>query len=166
MRGISFDDVTGNNIAPYQLGLAFNQMGKIDVYGSDACLMQMAEIGYELKDKVPVIVGSEESEPGDGYNYTYLLDGLNRNPDASNEDVGRMRHKNGRWVWVWARGSVVSRTESGEPLIMFGTHLDITSRKHLEQQLKTAKKQAERANRAKSDFLARMPNSRLAAGFA
>jgi len=68
----------------------------------------------------------------------------------------RMRHKNGRWVWVWARGSVVSRTESGEPLIMFGTHLDITSRKHLEQQLKTAKKQAERANRAKSDFLARM----------
>jgi len=90
VRGISFDDVTGNNIAPYQLGLAFNQMGKIDVYGSDACLMQMAEIGYELKDKVPVIVGSEESEPGDGYNYTYLLDGLNRNPDASNEDVGRM----------------------------------------------------------------------------
>lgn len=41
----------------------------------------------------------------------------------------RMRHKNGEWVWVSDRGKLVSRTSDGKPLIMRGTHIDITERK-------------------------------------
>lgn len=38
----------------------------------------------------------------------------------------RMKHKNGHWVWVHDRGQVFEWTEKGEPLMMCGTHADIT----------------------------------------
>jgi len=38
----------------------------------------------------------------------------------------RMRHRDGHWVWVHERGRVVSWTEDGKPLLMYGTHADIT----------------------------------------
>ncbi|MGE4262972.1 MAG: PAS domain S-box protein [Desulfovibrio sp.] len=41
----------------------------------------------------------------------------------------RMRHKDGGWVWVLDRGKVATRTEDGKPLLMSGTHQDITKRK-------------------------------------
>ena len=45
----------------------------------------------------------------------------------------RMRHKAGHWVWVHDRGRVITWTASGEPLMMFGTHTDITARKRSEK---------------------------------
>ncbi|TGN38831.1 PAS domain S-box protein [Marinobacter confluentis] len=41
----------------------------------------------------------------------------------------RMRHKDGHWVWVHDRGQVMEWTDKGEPLMMFGTHADITKEK-------------------------------------
>ncbi|MFN3800718.1 PAS domain-containing protein [Belliella pelovolcani] len=38
----------------------------------------------------------------------------------------RMKHKDGHWVWVLDRGKVITWTEDGQPLMMFGTHTDIT----------------------------------------
>ncbi|MCT8986478.1 PAS domain-containing sensor histidine kinase [Shewanella sp. KJ10-1] len=38
----------------------------------------------------------------------------------------RMKHKQGHYVWVHDRGKVVSYTADGQPLMMFGTHADIT----------------------------------------
>ena len=38
----------------------------------------------------------------------------------------RMKHKNGHWVWVHDRGQVFEWTENDEPLMMYGTHADIT----------------------------------------
>ncbi|MCK5684389.1 PAS domain-containing protein, partial [bacterium] len=40
----------------------------------------------------------------------------------------RMLHKNGNWVWVLDRGKVMTWTNDGKPLMMFGTHSDITDR--------------------------------------
>ncbi|MFA6029453.1 MAG: clostripain-related cysteine peptidase [Elusimicrobiota bacterium] len=88
-KGISYDDETGNHITTQQLGATLAQLGHIDVYASDACLMQMASVGYEMKDTVDVIVGSEETEPGDGYDYTGFLQRLAARPAAGAEDVGR-----------------------------------------------------------------------------
>ena len=39
----------------------------------------------------------------------------------------RMRHQAGHWVWVNARGSLVKRTPEGLPLLMYGTHSDISA---------------------------------------
>ncbi|MBF4987836.1 EAL domain-containing protein [Methylophilus sp. 14] len=61
----------------------------------------------------------------------------------------RMRHKNGDWVWIVDRGRLISRTPSGEPAMMRGTHIDITD-----------KKQADAAiwQQANYDSLTKLPN--------
>jgi len=45
----------------------------------------------------------------------------------------RMRHEQGHWLWMLARGIVVSRSTTGTPLRMIGTHTDITVRKLAEE---------------------------------
>jgi two-component system sensor histidine kinase/response regulator len=50
----------------------------------------------------------------------------------------RMRKKSGQWAWILARGKVVERHASGQPLRMLGTHTDITERKQAEIALKTS----------------------------
>ena len=52
--------------------------------------MQMAEVDYELKDYVPFIVGSEETEPGDGYTYDLFLGPLVKNPNVEGATVARL----------------------------------------------------------------------------
>ncbi|MDC8784999.1 response regulator [Paucibacter sp. hw1] len=47
----------------------------------------------------------------------------------------RMRHRQGHWVWVQARGSLKSRLENGDPEWMAGTHLDISERKQAQAAL-------------------------------
>jgi PAS domain S-box-containing protein len=39
----------------------------------------------------------------------------------------RMRHRDGRWIWVRDRGKVVSRDAEGRALRMIGTHVDTTA---------------------------------------
>jgi len=89
-KGISYDDETNNHITTPQLGMALQSMGKVDVYGSDACLMQMPEVNYEIRKSVDYIVGSEETEPGDGYTYDLLLGPLAKNPGMSAKDLGKL----------------------------------------------------------------------------
>lgn len=72
------------------------------------------------------------------------------------ECEARMRHRDGHWVWVLARGKVTRWTADGKPLLMYGTHLDISAIKRVEEELILAKNAAESANQAKSAFLATM----------
>ncbi len=48
----------------------------------------------------------------------------------------RIKHKNGTWVWVLDRGKVTFRSDDGKPLLMQGTHQDITERKLAEEKIK------------------------------
>ena len=88
-KGISYDDETKNHITTVQLALALKEMGGVDLYASDACLMQMAEVAYEIKDNARYILGSEETEPADGYAYDKFLTRLADNPGLSPEQLGR-----------------------------------------------------------------------------
>ncbi len=88
-KGISYDDETGNHLNTPQLGLTLKEIGGVNVYGSDACLMQMPEVNYEIKDYVEYIVGSEETEPGDGYTYNTFLGPIVANPAMTSEEVGK-----------------------------------------------------------------------------
>ncbi|HAN05464.1 MAG TPA: hypothetical protein DCQ25_09525 [Elusimicrobia bacterium] len=87
-KGISYDEQSGNHINTPQLGLALKEIGKVDVFGTDACLMQMAEVVYEIKDSVDYIVGSEETEPGDGYTYNTFLGPVAARPAMTPREVG------------------------------------------------------------------------------
>jgi PAS domain S-box-containing protein len=48
----------------------------------------------------------------------------------------RMRHKAGHWVWVNDRGRVHERDETGKPLFMSGTHVDISARVAAQEQVR------------------------------
>ncbi len=48
----------------------------------------------------------------------------------------RMRHKDGRWVWILDRGRVMTRDARGRPSHMFGTHTDIDRMKRTEEELR------------------------------
>ncbi len=48
----------------------------------------------------------------------------------------RVRHKDGHWVWLLARGKIIRRDARGAALSMAGTHMDITERKGFEAELR------------------------------
>ena len=50
----------------------------------------------------------------------------------------RMKHKNGSWVWVYDTGMVIEWDAAGKPLLMAGTHHDITQRKWMEEELRAS----------------------------
>jgi len=52
---------------------------------------------------------------------------------ATYEREGRMRHKNGQWIWVLDRGRVVERSSDGMALHLMGTRQDITERKSADE---------------------------------
>ncbi|MFZ6767379.1 PAS domain S-box protein [Undibacterium sp. Di26W] len=60
----------------------------------------------------------------------------------------RMRHKDGRWIWIHDRGCVVSWSPDGQPLIMSGSHADITTQKEAEAELEHAYELLEKSNAA------------------
>lgn len=88
-KGISYDEETGHHLDTPQMGRVLKAIGGVDVYGSDACLMQMPEVAYELKPYVEYIVGSEEIEPGDGYTYDKFLGPVADNPGMTPEELGK-----------------------------------------------------------------------------
>ena len=50
----------------------FKDKNKLDWLGFDACLMGTIEVGHALKDYAKYMVASENSEAGDGWDYSFL----------------------------------------------------------------------------------------------
>lgn len=46
--------------------------------------------------------------------------------------------KNNEWKWILTRGKIVERDADGRPLLLAGTHTDISERKHSEEALRQA----------------------------
>jgi PAS domain S-box-containing protein len=67
----------------------------------------------------------------------------------------RFVHRNGEVSWV-SCDAVHFQNEAGQTVGQLITITDITERKRFELQLRASRDEAERANRAKSDFLSRM----------
>ncbi len=92
MKGISYDDQSGNNISTPQLKIACAEIEKIlgkklDVMSHDACLMGMLEICAEQYEHCEYFLCSEETEPGDGYAYDLMFGPLAKNPGMSTVDA-------------------------------------------------------------------------------
>lgn len=85
-RVIAPDFSTGHSIDMPSLERAIQRIsgtaGPLDLFGADACLMQSVELGYQLRNDSAFVVGSQNTEPGNGWDYasigTMLLE-----PDAS-----------------------------------------------------------------------------------
>ena len=62
--------------------------------------------------------------------------------------TSRMRHKDGSWVWIRDRGCVVSWDDEGRPLVMSGSHQDVTQERIAEEKLAHAYELLEQSNAA------------------
>ncbi len=67
----------------------------------------------------------------------------------------RMKHRDGRWIWMLDRGQVITRTADGKPLMMFGTHTDITDRRMTEEALRESERYVRSLLMAIPDLLIR-----------
>ncbi|MBD3273355.1 hypothetical protein GF385_03350 [Candidatus Dependentiae bacterium] len=58
---------------------------KLDVLAMDACNMNMLEVASQVKDYVKYMVGSEEAEPGTGWNYELVLEPFKNKTQTTEE---------------------------------------------------------------------------------
>jgi PAS domain S-box-containing protein len=117
-----------------------------------------AIVGYSLSELAPVSIQTwlQLAHPDDLHESERLLTKHFNHESDYYVFEGRMRHKDGSWVWVLDRGRVAEWAADGKPLRMFGTHQDITARKCYEAELLNAREAAIAASKAKSQFLANM----------
>ena len=84
-RVIAPDDSTGSEIAIGDLGAAVGDTlaaegVELHVLGADACLIQTLETSIELSDSVRYVIGSADSEDGDGWPWRRIARYLVENP--------------------------------------------------------------------------------------
>ena len=93
-------------------------------------------IGYSLAELEPVSIQTWErfAHPDDLEKSGALLEKHFNRELPYYEFEARLKHKNGDWIWVLDRGKVATWTDDGKPLVMSGTHQDITERKLAEME--------------------------------
>ncbi len=140
--------IEGTNIGTWEWNV---QTGEVRVNERWARML-----GYTLDELTPVSIDTWQRfcHPDDWNGSIKLLDQHFAGDQPYYHYEARMKHKDGNWIWVFDCGCVVTRTENGTPLMMFGTLSDITERKMMEAQ----KEKFDALNRQiqKADSLHRM----------
>ena len=111
-------------------------------------------IGYTLEELAPLSIQTwiDYTHPVDLEQSNQELEKCFKGETASYEAECRMKHKDGRWIWVLDRGKIFSWTKDGKPLMMFGTHVDITDKKLREEEIKRTNLQLQSANEELKSF--------------
>lgn len=113
----------------------------------NSCWAEM--MGFTLDELMPVsfTTWTERAHPDDLLRSTEALRQHFDGESSAYECEVRVLHRDGRWIWVLARGRVMTRTEGGLPEWMFGTHQDITARKQQEASLQRSRELLDRTGR-------------------
>lgn len=97
-KGVATDETDGDKLymkevqtaletAKQRLEDRHNTVVKLDVVGFDACLMQLVEVAYALRNAANYVVGSEYTEPFNGWPYDPILAALVATPSSSPENL-------------------------------------------------------------------------------
>jgi|GEM_PF-3189030 len=99
-------------------------------------------LGYTLEELEPVSIDTwlRLAHPEDLKNSERLLNSHFSGELDYYECECRMKHRDGRWIWVRDRGRVREWNEDGSPRLMFGTHLDVTDAVQLRYELEYREK--------------------------
>lgn len=89
LKEVCVDDTNGDSLLTRELSQALGGKG-LALIGFDACLEGMAEVAYELRNDAKIMVASEETEPGSGWDYTGLLQGFASLAEPTPEQFGRL----------------------------------------------------------------------------
>ena len=98
-------------------------------------------LGYSLHELEPDLATWRRLvHPDDHEGAMRLIEAHLRGETEHYELEHRLRHKDGRWVWVLSRGKVVERDATGQPLRAAGTHTDITDRKQADDAVRESRR--------------------------
>ncbi len=123
------------------------------------------EKGYYLDERSCAMLGRNPAECHTGRAWGHLM-----HPDdlpstlralrthlgggsASFEAEYRIRHADGRWIWFYSRGKIVQSDQTGKPLRMVGTLMDISQRKEVENRLQSTQAELQATLKALPDLL-------------
>ncbi|GAK54929.1 hypothetical protein U27_01760 [Candidatus Vecturithrix granuli] len=88
-KEICSDYTDGDELYMQEVKNALNAAADMTLIGFDACLMSMTEVAYEIKDTgAAVMVGSEDTEPAEGWPYDTILRDLALNPTWTASQFG------------------------------------------------------------------------------
>ena len=96
LGGVCFDEKHNyDSLLLAEMEKAFDETAKymtdkFEVIGFDACLMGSIETANVIAPYADYMIGSEESEVGDGWEYTSIVNGLVNNPDMNGYDLGKI----------------------------------------------------------------------------
>lgn len=95
-------------------------------------------LGYRLEELEPYDIQTwwQFLHPDDSQRSQKLLKAHFEGESEYYEFKGRMRHKDGHWVWVLEKGKVFTWTPEGKPEMMYGTQQDISQQIELEEELR------------------------------
>ncbi|MBP7175569.1 MAG: PAS domain S-box protein [Thermoclostridium sp.] len=145
-----FDDITEKLITERRLSESEQRLnmatqgGKIGLWdwkvqtGETIFNEQWANmIGYSLNELEPLSIHTwiKLTHPSDLEISNRELEKCFTGEQKYYEAEVRMKHKNGRWVWVLDRGEVTEWDSNHKPLRMSGTHIDINERRLAEEEL-------------------------------
>ncbi|MFY9109955.1 PAS domain-containing protein, partial [Aliarcobacter butzleri] len=129
--------ITGTNAGTWEWNVQTNEV----IFNEKWAQM----IGYTLDEISPTTINTwmRFVQPDDLEKSKQLLRRhFNKELDYYESEM-RMKHKNGSWIWIEARGKVISWNEKNEPIIMMGTHIDVTKEKALIQEMEIVKNRFE-----------------------
>ncbi len=78
----------------------------------------------------------ERFHPEDRERVRKLMERFHRGETPIITSEHRIRHRDGRWIWVQARGRIVAWDAAGRPTRSAGVTIDVTERKDVENQLR------------------------------
>jgi len=86
---------------------------------------------YELSDAWLSLLHPDDKKRAE----QEFLNYLSSDKKQMYESEFRLAHADGSWVWIWSRGRFLLDTNNIPTHKAFGTHINITDRKHYEQQI-------------------------------
>lgn len=99
-----------------------------------------AQLGYELSEVASTVAAWEAMlHPDERAGINMALSQHFSGVTEICEIEYRMRHKAGHWVWIHELGKVMARDANGAAVRMLGTHLDISTRKRAEADLRQSR---------------------------
>jgi diguanylate cyclase (GGDEF)-like protein/PAS domain S-box-containing protein len=84
--------------------------------------------GYTLEELKPLNINTwlKLAHPDDNKGSEEKLQAMFDGKTEYYDHRIRMKHKEGHWIWVHDRGKVITRTKDHKPLIVSGTHTEVT----------------------------------------
>jgi PAS domain S-box-containing protein len=119
-------------------------------------------IGYTLEELAPTTIETWHDlvHPDDIPSVERAVTRHFTGEDARYESEHRLRHRDGRWVWVLDRGRTIEWNPDGSPRTLYGVHTDITRRKEAEQRVAESEERFRMVSESSSDGILVFENKR------